>query len=58
MYQLMSQLAIDQTKAAGKREQLLKLLREVGQRKFVATLEAAVANYQGEFCPTIGIIRN
>ena len=58
LYSLTSQWAIsDPTKAAGKREQLLLLLNEVGSLRFKAAVQETIRQHHSEFFPTIAAIR-
>ena len=57
MYKLTSQWTVDPTKLAGKRDELMRLLKEVGRARFQSAIRTVLDEYSGEFCPTIGIIR-
>jgi hypothetical protein len=58
LYRITSQWTIEQTKLAGKREQLLILLREVGTVRFKHAIQRAIETHHGDFCPPIGFFRN
>ena len=57
MYRMGAQWAIETTKVAGKREQLLMLLREVGPTRFAHGIVDCIKHHDSEFCPPIAIIR-
>lgn len=57
LYRITSQWPVEQLKIAGKREQLLILLREVGPTRFAHALQHSITEHESEFCPSIGVIR-
>jgi hypothetical protein len=52
-----SNWAIDREKLKGKREELLRLLRQVGKLRFREGINACIAECKSEFCPPIGVIQ-
>lgn len=57
LYRMRNQWPIDQSLMAGKRDELRKLLREVGSKRFAVAVDECLSDYQGEFCPTIAMVR-
>ena len=57
LYKLSCQWSLAPETVAGKREELAKLVHEVGERRALAAIDGIIQNHKGEFCPPIGKIR-
>src|SRR5271157_631172 len=57
LYRLSSQWHIDPVSMYGKRQELEAFVAEVGAQRAQRAVEATLRNYRGDFCPSIGKIR-
>jgi hypothetical protein len=57
LYELTSQWPIEPELVYGKRVQLLRLLIEVGAKRFGQAIQRTLDTFDGKFCPSISVIR-
>ena len=57
LYKLSSQWTWAPEYTAGKRAELQKFVREVGEQRAEQAVDAVVQNHKGDFCPPMGKIR-